>query len=311
MNSHRPFLAVAFAAQFAVSTTFAAWPEAIAPTNTLPPPTGSYELWPPTARVTWAFNLVYEGTNFPCQFDLERLTAGSFSNVVRTVSGKDEVLDFDALMATRVPYMRLGEAEYEKMGLSDQVGHLRVRVAERAVRSNGWFALSVEAFSWTLRGHDDEGNYHDLIHVGLRDSVPSTGWIAITNLAGGETVMQSELVLQTDGAMVILATNRFAPVTGPIHLALRGNALTLQILSVAMVTQDGESRLRIDNAVLGSNWRYGIEYSTNAVAWQDYVWTNFWGQAMTWLPANDFQTWSDRTPATPVKLFRLKAQRFP
>jgi hypothetical protein len=78
-------------------------------------------------------------------------------------------------MATDVPYMRLGEYEYEKMALSDQLGHLRVRVVEGAQRSTGAFALGIEAFSWTLRGHDAEGQWFDLIHVRLREAPASTG----------------------------------------------------------------------------------------------------------------------------------------
>jgi hypothetical protein len=276
-------------------TAPALWPEAIAPTNSLPPAAGRYELWPPTARVQWAFTLdLGGGTNLPCQFDLERITIGPFSNVVRTVAADDLVLEFDAVMDTAVPYFRIGDDEEYNVYLFGQVGHLRVKVTDEAVRSNGWFSVSVESLSWTLQGHDDEGHYFDVINVRLRSSPPSTGWITVTNLPDGTSLMQSELALEAEGALVIVSTNYFAPVTGPIRLALRGTARALQFLAVASVMDEGESRLVFDNSYLGTNYQYGIEYTTNGVAWQQFGYLDDWGNDVKWF--DDLDTWRDMAP---------------
>jgi hypothetical protein len=67
----------------------------------------------------------------------------------------------------------------------------------------------------------------------------------------------------------------------------------------------------LDNSHLGPGYRYVIQCSTNLTHWQDYAWTNIYGDVERWLSAKEIATWRDVTPPAPVKLFRLMARPFP
>lgn len=296
----------------------AAGSESVVVTNTLPPVAGYYQLWPPTNLVRFQGSSIYHGTNaawdgmvLPFQFDLQAITAGDFTNITRTISGNDQVVDFDALMGTKLPYILLGTNELTQVGLDHQAGHFRIRIKERALRSTGRFDLVVEDFSWTFRTHDNAGVYSDFIHVQLQKSVASTGWINVESLTGGRFALQSEIVMNPEGAIVMVDTNYVSPVTGSFRLNLRGTARDLRILLGNLVCQNGATnQFELYNSDLGTNYLYGLDYTTNGFDWVGYVGTNFWGQPQTWYEYRDLETWFDTSVGTPMKLFRLKAYKY-
>ncbi len=287
----------------------AALPETIAPTDSLPPTTGQYELWPPsTALAKWEFDIVFDGTNLPIQISLNRLKAGPFTNIVRTVSGNDLVLEFDALMETHIPLFRVGEWDQGQMALYDQVGHFKVRVADRAVRSSGPFSLTVESLSWMLVGTDDQGNPGGFFHVRLRNAPPSTGWLTVTNQPNGTSVIQSEILLYPEGVWTEVSSNYFPMVNAPMRLALRGPSRALQILSIGCVAGTTNPMVALDFSSLGTNYQHSLEYSTNGVTWEELL-DHFGGGSTPWFDTLDGFT----TPMAPadMKWFRLKARPRP
>lgn len=312
MKPHRhlfaspPALLCALGLCVAATASRGALPEAIVSTNSLPPAAGQYELWPPPARAIWDFDFPFDGTNMGCRIELERLKAGSFTNIVRSISGNDQILEFDATMETKVPVFLIGEWDEGQLALYDQLGHFRVRAAERAVRSNGWFALTVESISWSLLGYDDEGNPGGGFFVRLQNTPASTGWLTVTNLPDGSSVMQSELLLHLEGMWTEVTTNYHPTVSGPLRLALRGTSRTLEILFTGWATNTAGPYLALINSSLGTNYQYGIEYTTNGAAWQDYSQTDIWGTKITWF--DNLENWGTQTVSAPMKWFRLKAR---
>ncbi len=279
-----------------------ALPEAIVPTNSLPPAAGRYELWPPPARAVWDFEFPIDGTNMSCRIELERLKAGPFTNIVRSTSGNDQILEFDAAMETQVPVFRVGPWDEGQMALYDQLGHFRVRVAERAVRSHGWFALTVESVSWSLLGYDDQGNPGGGFFVRLRSAPASTGWLTVTNLPDGSSVMQGELLLYPEGVWTEVTTNYHPTVSGPLRLALRGTSRTLEFLSVGWTTYRSKPYMEADISHLGTNYQLAVEFTTNGISWDAGPWRD---------AINYFIEDVGATNAAPVKWFRLKARPRP
>lgn len=297
------------------ATAAGSLPEAITPTNTLPPSAGTYVLWPPERIVKFNGSLNYLGTNYPAVFHLKQIEVGLFTNVVRTVAGNDLLLEFDAEMGTRVPYAELTQTVLSNVALYNQIGHFRIRVVEGNGPATNHLALIMESFSWTYQARMGQ-QYYDFIHVRNATNRISSGWIEITSLPGGQYAMQSELRIFPEG--IVLPPPGMNPPfemdytpaeDSPVHLVLTGVARSLQILHV---WRGDDTRLNLWKTWMGSSYRYGIELSTNGVTWQDYVWTNFWGQEMRWLDSSDdVDTWEDATPVAPMKLFRLKAQPWP
>ncbi len=284
----------------------AALPEAIVPTNSLPPAAGRYELYPPSARAIWKFDIVFDGTNMPVEFQLQNIKAGTFKNIVCSVSGNDQVIDCDAIMQTRVPVWNIGDYVSPPMALYDQTGHLRLRVVDRALRATGLFSVVVEAFSWMLTGRDDEGNPGAFFHVRLQKAPVSTGWITVTNLPAGGAVMQSEIFLYPEGVWTEVSTNYYPTVSGPLRLVLRGASRTLQILSIERVASEVGERVWLDNSHLGTQYLHGVEYSTNGIYWKAVTTTDIWGRTNEWF--DSIESYSYPVSAAPMTSFRLKAR---
>lgn len=290
-------------------------PESITPTNTLPPSAGAYVLWPPEAIVKFNGSLNYLGTNYPAIFHLKQIEVGPFTNIVRTVAGDDLVLEFDAAMSTRIPYVELTRTVLSNVALYNQTGHFRIRAVTCNTPTTNRLALIMESFSWTYQARTGQ-QYYDFISVRNATNRVSSGWIEITNLPAGQFVMQSELQVYPEG--IVLPPPGMNPPfemdyvpaeDSPVRLDLSGIARSLQILHY---WREDDAKLKFWKTWMGPGYRYGVEISTNGVAWHDYVWTNFWGQEMHWLDSSDDpDTWKDTTPVAPMKLFRLKAQPWP
>jgi hypothetical protein len=289
------------------ATGWGALPEAIVPANSLPPAAGRFELWPPSAALAkWEFDIVYDGTNMPIKIHLNRIKAGSFTNIVSSVSGYDQILEFDALMETHVPLFRIGEWDEGQAALYGQVGHFRVRVVDGAKRSAGQFALVVESISWRYFAEDGEGNPVEAFHVRLLSTPTSTGWITVTNLPEGAAVMQSELLLYPEGAWFEVSTNYHPMVNAPLRMALRGTSRTLQILAVNCITNGTNKLVVLENSTLGTNYQHGLEYTTNGVNWQEHTTVDLWGQEIKWF--DQLEGYATSIAPAPMKWFRLKAR---
>ena len=238
--------------------------EAIVPNATLPPPAGTYEMWPPDSQVRFPGTFTYQGTNVAYQGSLvegeivlSEVKAGEFSNITRTVDGVDEMLEFHAMMSTRVPYFRVNDQADHDLALEGQDAGFKVRVHNRQGRTEGRFELTVESFSFALRSHDNKGVWSDAIQVRNRAVSSRSGWIEIAPLANGKWLMQSELDLWPEGRIVPLESPYF-PADKPAHLELRGEARELRVLDVR--AEDVKYRW-IVLSDLGTNFTYGIDYS--------------------------------------------------
>jgi hypothetical protein len=237
--------------------TFATDLEAIVPVNSLPPAAGAFEMWPPKSEVRFSGTTLYQGTNLEGEVVLADVKAEQFSQITRIADGADEILEFHAVMSTRVPYFRIGSDAYENMGLDGQDTQFRVRVHNRNGQATGRFDLTLEYFSFMLRGHDDQGVYHDAIHVRNRIVAERSGWIEIIEMPNGKWVMKSELNVWPEGKIMPLNSDYF-PSDKPAHLELRGQARELRILTI---TAYNEYRYLMMSD-LGTNMAYGAEYST-------------------------------------------------
>lgn len=284
-------------------------PEAIVPTNTLPPAAGTYLQWPPETTVKFNGSLNYQGTNYPAIFHLQEIEVGPFTNIVRTVAGNDLVLEFDAVMSTQVPYMELTQTILKNVALYNQIGHFRIRVLNGNTPTTNRLSLIMEALSWTYQAKSG-GQYYDFIHVRNATNRISTGWIETTSLPDGQYVMQSDLLVYPEGILLPPpGTNPpfemdYVPAEQPpVRLVLKGIARTLQVLHMS---REDDATLHLWNTYLGPQYSYGLEYTTNGVSWDSYGQKTVYGDTVYWF--DSLETWSDTDPSAPVKWFRLKAR---
>ncbi len=281
-------------------------PEAIVPTNSLPPAAGTYVLWPPDSAVVFDGTLRYLGTNYPVVFNLQEIEVGPFTNIQRSVSGKDLLLQFDATMATRVPYANMAGQVLTKVAIDGQTGHFRIRVIDAATPSTNHLSLILEMFSWTMKAKNSQGEYFDFIHVQNATNQVSRGWIETTPLQDGGYVMRSELQVFAEGRLLSPFDMDYTPSKPTIGLKLKGIARALQVLSFGC-TEEGS--FRVHSSSLGSRYLYGLDYSTNGTDWVEFSVPTVYGDTVSWF--DDLQEWSDKLTNAPMKIIRLKARRLP
>ncbi len=289
-------------------------PEAIAPTNTLPPTAGTYVIWPPETLLKFDGTMNYLGTNYPTWFHLQQIEVGPFTNVVRTVDGNDLLLEFDAFMSTHIPYVNLAGTVLTNAALYDQTGHFRIRVHGGNTPVSNRLRLTLEAFSWTYQARMNEV-YYDFIHVRNQTNQVSSGWIEFTRLSDGSYVQQSELQIWPEGVMLPSPgmnppfVSDYIPVeNGPIRLVLKGISRTLEILHVACAD---EGKLQIHGSYLGPDYLYGLEYTTNGTAWMEYTVPTGYGDSVSWFEDTEAWRWNFHATNAPMTWFRLKAKPWP
>lgn len=281
-------------------------PEAIVPTNSLPPVAGTYALWPSDSTVVFDGTLRYLGTNYPVVFNLQEIEVGPFTNIQRSVSGKDLLLQFDATMATRVPYANMAGQVLTKVAIDGQTGHFRIRVKDAATPSTNHLSLILEMFSWTMKAKNSQGEYFDFIHVQNATNQVSRGWIETTPLQDGGYVMRSELQVFAEGRLLSPFDMDYTPSKPTIGLKLKGIARALQVLSFGC-TEEGS--FRVHSSSLGPRYHYGLDYSTNGTDWVEFSVPTVYGDTVSWF--DDLQEWSDNLTNAPMKLIRLKARPLP
>ena len=285
-------------------------PEAIVPTNTLPPAAGTYLLRPPETTVKFNGTLAYQGTNYPTIFHLQQIEAGPFTNIVRSVAGNDLVLEFDAFMNTQIPYVNLVGTIGSNVALYDQIGHFRIRIKEGNAPATNRLTLIMEMFSWTYRAKNAQGEYFDFIYVRNSTNHISSGWIETTNLSASKYLMQSELLIYPEGIVLCppFETDYVLAENVPVRLVLKGIARTLQVLHVA---RNEQGEFQMYSSYLGPGYRYGLDYTTNGINWTEFTVPTVYGDRVNWFDDTEAWRWSENTTNASMKWFRLKAQARP